>query len=66
MILRFGNVFMGQVKTQEKQWIETSVFVFIILLYAQSSRLVTDVTSIYFKLRHHRLKRKVEQHAILR
>jgi hypothetical protein len=38
----FGTVFTGQVKTQEKQYIETKVFCFIIPLWVVSTLLVTE------------------------
>ncbi len=39
----FGTVFTGQIKSQNKQCIETKVFCFIIPVYIMTTTLVTDV-----------------------
>ena len=41
----FGTVFTGQVKTQERQYVETKVFCFVIPLYVVTTLLVTKVTA---------------------
>jgi hypothetical protein len=41
----FGTVFTGQVKTQERQYIETKVFCFIVPLFVVTTLLVTEVTA---------------------
>lgn len=40
----FGTVFTGQVKTQEKQYIESKLFCFIVPLSVITTMLVTEVT----------------------
>ncbi|NVK08331.1 MAG: hypothetical protein HWD89_04715 [Tenacibaculum sp.] len=39
----FGTVFTGQIKSQNKQCIETKVFCFVIPIYIMTTTLVTDV-----------------------
>jgi hypothetical protein len=41
----FGTVFTGQIKTQDKQYIETKMFCLIVPIYVVNSMLVTEVVA---------------------